>query len=38
MLLAMQNHDEDAQKDVKEQMATVQAEIDQMCLGKIYQR
>ena len=38
MLLAMQNHDEDAQKDVKEQMTTVQAEIDRMCLGKIYQR
>ena len=33
MLLAMQNHDEDAQKDITEQMAVVQAEIDQMCLG-----
>ena len=32
MLLATQNHDEDAQKDIIEQMATVQAEIDQMCL------
>ena len=33
MLLAMQNHDEDAQKDITEQMAVVQAEINQMCLG-----
>lgn len=33
MLLAMQNHDEDAQKDIKEQMAAVQEEIDRMCLG-----
>ena len=31
MLLAMQNHDEDARKDIKEQLAAVQAEIDQMC-------
>ena len=38
MLLAMQNHDEDAQKDITEQMAAVQAEIDQMCLGSRYQR
>lgn len=33
MLLAMQNHDEKAQQDIKGQLAVVQAEIDQMCLG-----
>lgn len=33
MLLAMQHHNEDAQEDIKRQMAEVQAEIDQMCLG-----
>lgn len=33
MLLAMQNHDEDVQKDITEQMATVQAQIDQMFPG-----
>ena len=38
MLLAMQNHDEDAQKDITEQIAAVQAEIDQMCLSSRYQR
>lgn len=38
MLLAMQNHDEDAQKDITEQMAAVQEEIDQMCMGGGYQR
>ena len=36
MLLAMQNHDEEAQKDIKAQMAALQAEIDQMCLGSGY--
>lgn len=38
MLLAMQNHDEDAQKDIKAHMAAVQAEIDQMCLGRGFRR
>lgn len=33
MLLAMQNHDEDAQEDIQKQMAAVQMEIDQMCWG-----
>ncbi len=33
LLLAMQHHDEEEQKDIKVQMETVQAEIDQMCLG-----
>lgn len=33
MLLAMWNHNEDAQEDIKKQMAAVQKEIDQMCLG-----
>lgn len=33
MLLAMQNHDEAAQEDIKVRMAAVQAEIDQMCSG-----
>ena len=32
MLLAMQNHDEEAQEDIEKQMAAVQKEIDQMCL------
>ena len=36
MLLAMQNHDEESQVDIKGQMAAVQAEIDQMCLGGRY--
>lgn len=36
MLLAMQNHDEDAQKDIKKQMAAIQEEIDQMCPGGKY--
>lgn len=36
MLLAMQNHDEEAQKDITEQMAAIQAEIDHMCLGGGY--
>lgn len=33
LLLAMQHHDEDAQEDIKAQMAVIQAEIDRMCLG-----
>lgn len=32
MLLAMQNHNEEAQEDIKKQMAAVQKEIDHMCL------
>ena len=32
MLLAMQNHDEDAQEDIRRQMAEVQEEIDRMGL------
>ena len=32
MLLAMQNHDEEAQEDIEKQMAAVQGEIDRMCL------
>ena len=32
MLLAMQNHDEEAQEAIKKQMAAVQKEIDRMCL------
>lgn len=38
MLLAMQNHDEDTQGDLREQMAAVQMEIDQMCLGSGYRQ
>lgn len=33
LLLAMQHHNEEAQKDIQVQMTVVQAEIDQMCLG-----
>ena len=33
LLLAMQYHNEDAQEDIKTQMAAVQAEISRMCLG-----
>lgn len=33
LLLAMQHHNEEAQKDIQAQMTVVQAEIDQMCLG-----
>ena len=32
LLLAMQHHDEEMQKDIKKQIAAVQKEIDQMCL------
>lgn len=38
MLLAMQTHDEAAQADIKKQMAAVQTEIDQMCLGSRHRR
>ena len=33
LLLAMQHHNEAAQKNIQAQMTVVQAEIDQMCLG-----
>lgn len=33
LLLAMQHHDEQAQQDIRAQMAALQAEIEQMCLG-----
>lgn len=33
MLLAMQSHNEEAQEEIKKQMAGVQKEIDRMCLG-----
>ena len=33
MLLAMQSHNEEAQEEIKKQMAGVQQEIDRMCLG-----
>lgn len=33
LLLAMQHHNEEAQEDIRAQMAAVQAEIDRMCLG-----
>lgn len=33
MLLAMKNHDEQTQADIQEQIAVLQKEIDQMCLG-----
>jgi len=38
MLLAMQNHDEEAQEDIKKQMAAVQRKIDHMCLRDMPQR
>ena len=38
MLLAVQNHDEDAQENLRRQMAAVQLEIDRMCLGGGYRR
>lgn len=34
MLLAMQNHDEDAQKEVEKQMEAVRAEMDLLMTGK----
>ena len=36
MLLAMQSHNEEAQEEIKKQMAGVQKEIDRMCLGGRY--
>lgn len=36
MLLAMQNHDEETQGEIRKQMAVLQKEIDQMCLGGGY--
>ena len=33
LLLAMQHHNEEAQRDIEAQMKEVQAEIDRMCLG-----
>lgn len=33
MLLAMQNHNEEAQEELKKQMADVQKDIDRMSLG-----
>lgn len=38
MLLAMQNHDEEAQEEIRKQMTAIQKEIDQMCLGGGYRR
>lgn len=38
MLLAMQNHDEDTQENIRRQMSAVQMEIDRMCLGGGYRR
>lgn len=34
MLLAMQNHNEEAQEDLRQQMAEVQTEIEQMSAGR----
>lgn len=38
MLLAMQNHDEETQDDIRKQMIAVQAEINRMGLGSGYRR
>lgn len=38
MLLAMQNHDEEMQEEIRNQMAEVQNEIDCMCLGSEFRR
>lgn len=38
MLLAIQNHDEQAQEEIRQQMAAVQGEMDRMCLGSQYRR
>ena len=38
MRLAMQHHNEEAQDDIKEQMAAVRAEIERMCLGGAFHR
>lgn len=34
LLLAMQTHDEKAQKDLREQLAEVQKKMDRMCSGR----
>ena len=36
MLLAIQNHDEEAQEEIRKQMMVLQKEMDQMCLGGGY--
>lgn len=36
MLLAMQNHDMETQEKIRKQIAVLQEEIDQMCLGGGY--
>lgn len=36
MLLAVQNHDEEAQEEIRKQMTVLQKDIDQMCLGGRY--
>lgn len=38
MLLALQNHDEETQEEIRKQMAVLQEEIDQMCLGGRYRQ
>lgn len=38
MLLAVQNHDEEAQEEIRKQLTVLQKEIDQMCLGGGYRR
>ena len=38
MRLARQHHNEEAQDDIKEQMAAVRAEIERMCLGGAFPR
>ena len=36
MLLAIQNHDEEAQEEIRKQIMVLQKEMDQMCLGGGY--
>lgn len=38
LLLAMENHNEEMQEDIKKQMELVQTEIDRMCLKNRRQR
>lgn len=38
MLLAIQNHDEEAQEEIRKQMAVLQEEINRMCLGGGYRQ
>lgn len=38
LLLAMEHHNEEAQEDIKAQMASVQAEIDRMSSGRVHCR